>query len=243
MSKTILITGSSTGIGAATALFLAEENQIFVHYNSSGDEAMEVAAEVNKRGGTAFTVQADLLTEAGCNILMDYVESRVDSLDVLINNAGGMVKRMPVDGIDRPTLEKIFALNVYSAMYVTSRAVSLLKKGTDPSIINLSSVAIRHGAPTATAYGAAKAALDSYTRGIAKELAPAIRVNAVAPGVILTPFHDNVSDEEKLENFRKATPLQRNGEANHIAQVIAMLIENDFITGETIDVNGGIFMR
>jgi 3-oxoacyl-[acyl-carrier protein] reductase len=107
----------------------------------------------------------------------------------------------------------------------------------------MSSVAMRHGAPTATVYGASKAAVDSFTRGIAKELAPQIRVNAVAPGVILTPFHDKVTAPEKLEEFRKNNPLQKNGEAIHIAMAVKFLIDNDFINGETIDINGGLFMR
>lgn len=241
--KHILITGASTGIGAETAKLLAKDNLIIVHYNSSVDKAEKVAESVKEAGGKALLVQADLSTEAGCSALMDFVEKEVDHLDLLVNSAGGMVQRMPADDVSWSVMEKIFALNVYSALMVTSRAIPLLKKGTDPSVVNLSSVAQRHGAPTATSYGAAKSAIDSFTRGAAKELAPHIRVNAVAPGVILTPFHDNVSSAEKLEQFRLSCPLQRNGEAHHIASTIKFLMENDFITGETIDVNGGIFMR
>ncbi|MCP4690209.1 MAG: SDR family oxidoreductase [Desulfobacterales bacterium] len=107
----------------------------------------------------------------------------------------------------------------------------------------MSSVAIRHGAPTATVYGASKSAVDSFTRGIAKELAPAIRGNAVAPGVIATPFHDKVSTPEQMEAFRKSNPLQRNGEPIHIARAVRFIMENDFLNGETIDINGGSFMR
>jgi 3-oxoacyl-[acyl-carrier protein] reductase len=140
-------------------------------------------------------------------------------------------------------MARIFALNTFSTMMVTSLCIPLLEKGQNPCIVNMSSVAMRHGAPSATVYGASKAAVDSFTRGIAKELAPAIRVNAVAPGVILTPFHDKVTAPEKLEEFRQANPLQKNGEAIHIAMAVKLLIENDFINGETIDINGGLFMR
>ena len=98
-------------------------------------------------------------------------------------------------------------------------------------------------AGTQTIYGASKAALDSFTRGIAKELAPTIRVNAVAPGVIVTPFHEKVSTPEQLEAWKEANPLKKNGHAGHIAEAIRFLIENDFINGETIDINGGLFMR
>ena len=110
-------------------------------------------------------------------------------------------------------------------------------------MINVTSVAIRHGAPTATIYGACKAALDSFTRGAAKELAPDIRVNAVAPGVIDTPFYERYSTPERLQKFRENTPLNRIGEAEHIAHAIRFLVENTFVTGESVDVNGGIFMR
>jgi 3-oxoacyl-[acyl-carrier protein] reductase len=109
--------------------------------------------------------------------------------------------------------------------------------------VNISSIAIRTGAPTATVYGAAKGAIDVFTRGLARELAPAIRVNAVAPGVIQTPFHDKVSTPQFMESSRQNTPLQHLGEAIHIARAIRFLIENDFVTGETLDVNGGLFMR
>jgi 3-oxoacyl-[acyl-carrier protein] reductase len=128
-------------------------------------------------------------------------------------------------------------------MMVTSLFIPLLEKGDDPNIINISSVAMRHGGPTATAYAASKAALDSFTRGAAKELAPAIRVNAVAPGVIITPFHDNVSTPEQLEAWRKGNPLGKNGDPIHIAQTIRFIMDNNFLNGETIDVNGGLFMR
>ncbi len=109
--------------------------------------------------------------------------------------------------------------------------------------MNTTSIAARHGAPTATLYGAAKGAIDSFTRGMAAELAPAIRVNAVAPGVIDTPFHERYSTPERMKKFLENTPLKRNGRPADVARAIRFLIENNFITGETIDVNGGLFMR
>ncbi len=243
MSKHILITGASTGIGAQTARVLADGNTIFVHYNTSKKPAEKVAAEVNAAGGTAIVVQADLSAEEGCRMLVQAVSANTDKLDVLVNNAGGLIKRQGVKDFEWRLMEDIFALNAFSTMMVTSLCIPLLEKGKDPSIINLTSVAMRHGAPTATIYGASKAALDSFTRGIAKELAPTIRANAVSPGVILTPFHDKVSTPEQLETWREGTPLQKNGEASHIAETIKFLIHNDFINGETIDINGGLFMR
>jgi len=143
----------------------------------------------------------------------------------------------------RKLMEEIFALNTFSAMLITSRMLPLLRKGTDPSVVFLTSVAARTGAPGATIYGSCKGALDSLTRGLAKELAPEIRVNAVAPGVIETPFHEKVTSPERMKQFAESAPLGRNGQATSIAQTIRFIIENDFMTGETVDVNGGMYMR
>lgn len=243
MSKTILITGASTGIGAETARHLAGGNDIFIHYCTSKAAAEAVAADVEANDGRAHLVPADLSSEDGCRSLFKSVAQKVDKLDVLVNNAGGLLKRSAVKEADWQLMAETFALNTFSAMMVTSLFIPLLEKGEDPNIINITSVAMRHGGPTATIYAAAKAALDSFTRGAAKELAPAIRVNAVAPGVIVTPFHDKVSTPEQLEAWRKANPLEKNGDPVHIAKTINFIVENSFLNGETIDVNGGLFMR
>lgn len=243
MSKTILITGASTGIGAATAELLASGNTIFVHYNSSKGSAEKVAENITAKGGKAILLQANLSTEAGCHQLVDELKKHTDKLDVLFNNAGGLIERQKITELEWDTMAEIFALNTLAPMLITRLCVPLLEKGTDPNIVNMTSIAIRHGAPTATAYGASKSAIDSFTRGAAKELAPTIRVNAVAPGVIVTPFHEKYSTPERMQTFAGNTPLQRNGVSDHIAKAVVMLVENDFITGETIDINGGLFMR
>ena len=244
MSRTILITGASTGLGAAMAQRLAADNCIVVHFNRSAPEAQQVARQVKQAGGTAVLVQADLSCERGCDTVAQAVANSCDGrLDVLINNAGSLIRRQAVRDLSWDLMQQTFSLNVFSVMRVTALCIPYLEKGDDPNIINISSIAMRHGAPTATIYGATKGALDSFTRGAAKELAPTIRVNAIAPGVIETPFHEAVSTAEQLERFRASTPLQRNGQAIHIARAAQFLIENDFVTGETIDVNGGLFMH
>jgi 3-oxoacyl-[acyl-carrier protein] reductase len=240
---TILITGASTGIGAAAARLLAPGNLVYAHYHSSAAAAQAVGRAVSEQGGEAVVLQADLSTEQGCRDLMDAVAARSDHLDVLVNNAGGLIRRTPVRDLTWELMLQTFALNVFSTMLVSRLAIALLEKGSNPSIVNISSIAIRTGAPSATIYGAAKGAVDVFTRGLAKELAPAIRVNAVAPGFIRTPFHDKFSTPELLETSRQNTPLKRLGEAAHIAEAIRFLIHSEFITGETIDVNGGLFMR
>ncbi len=243
MSKTILITGASTGIGAESARELAPDNDLILHYHSSDTEVESVAEQVKAQGGTAHVMQADLSNKEGTGKLFSLIEENFDHLDVLINNAGSMLERRNLEEVDWEFMEESFRLNVFSVVLLTRRCLPLLKKGTDPNIINLTSVAMRHGAPTATVYGATKGALDSFTRGWANELAPEIRVNAIAPGVIETPFHEKFSDSERMKKFAESAVLKRNGQAKHIASAINLLVHNDFITGETIDVNGGISMR
>jgi 3-oxoacyl-[acyl-carrier protein] reductase len=243
MRKTILITGASTGIGAATARRLAPGNLIYVHYHSSAAEARATAAAVAELGGEAVLLQADLSGERGCRELLSQVAARSPTLEVLVNNAGGLIRRTSARELDWELMLQTFCLNAFSTMMASRLAIPLLEKGENPSIVNLSSIAIRTGAPTATIYGAAKGAVDVFTRGLAKELAPAIRVNAVAPGFIRTPFHDKVSTPQIMETSRQNTPLKRLGEAEQIAEAIRFLVQSEFITGETIDVNGGLFMR
>ena len=188
-------------------------------------------------------VQANLATEAGCRQVAAFVTERCGKLDVLVNNAGGLIRRQTARELSWQLMQEIFALNTFSTMLMSSLCVPLLERGQQPCIVNMTSIAIRHGAPTATIYGAAKGALDTFTRGLAKELAPAIRVNAIAPGVIETPFHDKITTPEKMAEFRAATPLQRNGQAEDIAAAVEFVIGNLFMTGATLDVNGGLFMR
>lgn len=243
MSKVILITGASTGLGAATARLLAPQNKIIVHYYSSKEAAEKVAKDVEESGGEAFLIQEDLTSEEACMRLVREVANRYSKLDILINNAGGLIRRQAAQELEWKLMLETFSLNTFSTMKISSLCIPLLKKGEDPNIINISSIAMRHGGPSATIYGACKGAVDSFTRGLANELAPGIRVNAVAPGVIDTPFHKKVSTPEKMKKFKEATPIKRIGEAIHIANTIKFLMENGFITGETIDVNGGLFMR
>lgn len=243
MGKTILITGSSTGIGAATARHFAPGSQVIVHYHSSSAAAEAVAADVVRAGGTAHLAQANLATEAGCQDLASFAAETCGRLDVLVNNTGGLVRRCPARQLEWQLMLDSFALNTFSAMMTSSLCIPLLERGEHPCIVNVTSIAVRHGAPSATIYGACKGALDTFTRGLAKELAPTIRVNAVAPGVIDTPFHARVTTPEKMAEFKASTPLKRVGQPEEIAAAIAFLADSLFMTGETIDINGGWVMR
>jgi 3-oxoacyl-[acyl-carrier protein] reductase len=241
--KQILITGASTGIGAATARELAEGNTVYVHYNHSEQAAQQVAEDVQRRGGTPVLLQSDLSTDDGCTALARQVEERTDSLDLLVNNAGGLLQRHSIEETTWEIAQASFELNVFSAMRLTALLTPLIRKGQEPLIIYITSVAARSGSPTATTYAAAKGALDTYTRGVAKALAPDVRVNAIAPGVIFTPFHEKSTSEEQLQKFLNAIPLERGGEPEDIARAVSFIMSNPFMTGETIDINGGMNMR
>lgn len=242
--RTIFITGAGTGIGAETAKAMAAGNRLFLHYNQSADEIRNVKAEVERLGGSATLLRADISSEQACLALVRELASHTDHLDVLINNAGGLIRRQACDALEWDLMERIFALNAFSLMKISSLCVPLLRRSSDdPNIVNVSSVVIRHGGATATLYAAAKGAVDVFTRGLCKELAPHIRVNSVVPGVIDTPFHHKVSTPEQMAAWAAGNPLKRNGEPVHIAMAIRMIAENGFINGEALDVNGGLAMR
>jgi len=239
----ILITGASTGIGASTSELLAKDNELFLVYNRSLDGVKQVAEAVKNNGGKAHILQCDITKEENCIELFNQISKLTDSLDVLVNNAGGLVKRVPAKDLTWDHMAEVFNLNTFSLFKITSLAIPFLEKGTNPNIVNISSIVIRHGAAGATMYGAAKGAVDVFTRGLSKELAPLIRTNTVSPGVIDTPFHVKVSSPEQMKAWASANPLQKNGNGDHIGLAVKLCIENTFLNGENIDVNGGAFVR
>lgn len=241
--KTLVITGAGMGIGAETARRLAPGNRLILQYHTSKADALALQEELSPVSAGVDVVEADLTSDAGCVALFEEISKRTDSLDVLVNNAGGMIERQSVPDLSWDHLAATFALNTFSAMRLTGLCTGLLRRGTDPCVVNVTSIAMRHGAPTATAYGAAKAAMDSFTRGAANELAPVIRVNAVAPGIIDTRFHERVTPEAKMKQFVQSTPLKRTGTVGDVARTVEYLVESTFVTGETIDCNGGLSMR
>jgi 3-oxoacyl-[acyl-carrier protein] reductase len=240
--RRILVTGGASGIGGATARALAPDSRLLVHYHRSGAAAEALAQSLAAIAVEVHVVQADLTTDRGCEDLHEAARTSLGALDVLVNNAGGMIERRSVGELTWQHLVDTFALNAFSTMRVTSLCRSLLEGGDGACVVNVTSIAMRHGAPSATAYGASKAAVDAFTRGAAKELAP-IRVNAVAPGMIDTAFHDRVTTEDMLRRFVEATPLKSLGTPEMVANTVKFVIENEFMTGETIDCNGGLFMR
>jgi 3-oxoacyl-[acyl-carrier protein] reductase len=244
--KVVLVTGASTGIGAACAkAFGALGCKVAVHYNSSREAAQEVAAAIEQAGGEALVVQGDLSLSAECARVVAETAARFDGIDVLINNAGAMVKRVPITEVTDDIFDEVIALNVRSTLMCTKYALAHMGRGS--SIINLTSVAARHGGgPGASLYAGSKGFISTATKGLAKELVErAIRVNAVAPGVITTPFHDKFSTPEQLEAMRRTIPMGRIGTVDECVGAFIYLASetlSSYVTGQILEVNGGQYM-
>jgi len=240
--KFILVTGGSGGIGEAIVRNFSADYTVILHYHNSSEKAERIKSDIKKKGGKVYTIKGDLSFPEGCIAFFDLVNQITDRIDILVNNSGGVLQRHLIHEINWQLIQKYFELNTFSTIQITSLFIPLMEKGENPSIINISSGAIRLGSPGNTLYAAAKGAIDVFTRGAANELAPRIRVNSVAPGVIDTTFH-NSTPEEIMKKLKSITPLQRIGTPDEVAHAVRFLIENTFITGETIDLNGGLSMR
>ena len=242
-----LITGASSGIGRATAEKMAELGaKVGVNYckNQAGAEA--AVAAIKKKGGDALAIQADVTKATDVARMVAQVRSRWDKIDILVNNAGDLFARTPLPEMTEEYWDRIMDLNLKSVFLCINAVWQEMAARKRGIIVNITSVAARNGGgPGAAAYAAAKGGLVTYTKGMARELAPhGIRVNAVAPGVIATPYHDKYSSAEQLEKFRAMTPVNRIGASEEIANVIAFLScdESRFMIGENVGVNGGILM-
>jgi 3-oxoacyl-[acyl-carrier protein] reductase len=248
VGKVVLVTGSSTGIGAAVALGFARSGaKVAVHYNASADAAEAVVAEIRAAGGNAQAFGANVTKTSAVESLMVQVYDHFGALHVLVNNAGGLVERALLAETDDQLYDRVLDLNVRSVMSACRYAVPYLKQSGGGSIINTGSIVARHGGgPGVSLYGGAKAFVEAVTRNLAKEFATSgIRVNAVAPGVILTPFHDRHSTAEGLENFRRGIPMARLGTAEECVGAYLFLASEilaSYIPGQVIEVNGGQIM-
>lgn len=246
--KVVLVTGSSTGIGAAVAkAFGANGATVAVHYNNSKSEADQVAAEIENSGGKATVMQGDVTDSAICARLVDDTVKQFGRIDVLVNNAGGLIKRIPIAEISDDMFSKVVQLNMRSALMCTRAAAAQMRKTGGGAIVNVTSIAARHGgAAGAVLYAGTKGFISTITRGFAKELVKDnIRVNAVSPGVILTPFHERFSTPEMLEGFKATIPMNRLGEADECTGAFLFLASEQmsgYITGQIVEVNGGQYM-
>lgn len=245
--KTVLITGASRGIGAATALAFAQRgaSRIILQYNSFREGAEEAAVAVRQAGAECEIHQSDLSTPEGIHEFVGVLGSG-PAIDILINNAGSLVKRAKLLELSETVFDQVMNLNVKSLWLITQAVAQGMIERKSGVIINLSSIAARNGGgPGATIYSAAKAAVSTITKGVSKELAPhGIRVNAVSPGTVDNHFHEQFSSKEMLQNVVNMTPAGRLGSNEEVADLILFLCSDAsrYIHGQTIEINGGMFM-
>ena len=242
-----LVTGASSGIGRATAEKMAELGaKVGVNYCNNQVGAGAAVAAIKKKGGDALAIQADVTKATDVARMAAGVRSRWDKIDILVNNAGDLLARTPLSEMTEEYWDRIMNLNLKSVFLCVKAVWEEMAARKSGIIVNITSVSARNGGgPGAAAYAAAKGGLVTYTKGLARELAPhGIRVNAVAPGVIATPYHDKYSSAELLEKLRAMTPINRIGTSEETADVIAFLAcdESRFMIGENVEVNGGILM-
>jgi 3-oxoacyl-[acyl-carrier protein] reductase len=246
--KSVLITGASTGIGAALARALAEQGaKVGIHYNASKDAAEALAKELEGIGGPHHVVKADAADPAALERAVAETAAALGGLDGLVNNAGGMVRRVAYADQTMKDYDDVMDLNARSVIVASHAAIPHLKKAGGGFIINTTSIAARNGASGgAGLYGSSKAFVSNVTRGMAKELiAFGIRVNAVSPGVITTPFHERYSTKEQLEAALATIPQGRLGVAEDCVGAYLFLASaalSGYIIGQVIEVNGGQMM-
>lgn len=245
--KLVLITGASTGIGAAAAkAFAAAGAHVAVHYNASADAAQAVQQEIAAASGTCVLVQGDLTVAGEPARIVAEAASQLGGLDVLINNAGSLVRREAFANVDAELIDAVFGLNVLSVIAACQAAIPLIEQRGGGAIINVGSIAgVDGGGAGSMMYASSKAFIHNLTRHLARDLAAKnIRVNAVSPGVIRTPFHD-ATPPERMEAMRKAVYLGRIGEPVDCAGAFLFLASpqlSGYITGQNIHVNGGQYM-
>lgn len=245
--KAVLVTGASTGIGAALArAFAAQGAAVGLHYNSSVDAAKALAGDIEAAGGKVFAVRGDAARSGEMQRVVEETAAAFGRLDGLVNNAGGMVARVPYAEMTDAHYDAVMDLNARSVLAASTAAIPHLK-ARGGFIINTTSIAARNGASNgAGIYGSSKAFVANVTRGMAKELiAFDIRVNAVAPGVITTPFHDRYSTQAQLDAMLATIPQGRLGIAEDCVGAYLFLASkalSGYIIGQTIEVNGGQLM-
>lgn len=246
--RTFVITGATTGIGGELARSVPEPgDRVVLQYHRNKSACRAVEAACRDRGMETLLVQADFAADpdGAARRVGDAVSQRTDQVSVLINNAGGILKRDVIGDASFDIVSGTINLNLVAPMMLASYLMPSLRRAADAGgradVVNITSIAARTGSPTSTFYGAAKAGLENFTRGLAKEVGPAIRVNSVSPGVIETPFHD-VTSQEQMDRWLAATPVRHHGRPEDIAAAVRFVLANEFMTGGLVPVNGGIQM-
>jgi len=246
--KVVLISGASTGIGAAAALAFARAgSKLVVHYNASRAAADAVVAQIVEGGGTAHAVRGDVTQTGEVARIVAETMALFGRIDVLVNNAGGLVARTRIEDYSEAYLQQVLALNVIQVALFMHEVIPIMRRQKSGNVINVASIAARHGGGAgAIIYAGAKGFVATATRGWAKEVvADGIRVNAVSPGVIETPFHERYSTAEQLRAMQATIPMNRLGSAEDCAGTFLYLASEQssgYVTGQVIEVNGGQYM-
>ena len=246
--KVVLITGASTGIGAAAARAFGQHGaRVAVHYHASEAAAREVASGIQAAGGRADLFCADMMKPGEARRLVEAVRRQCGRIDVLVNNAGSVFGRKPIDEWPPEELDALLQLNVRSVVEACQAAVPGFRAQGGGNIINVTSIAARNGGgPGVVLYAATKGFVSTLTRGLAKELVrDRVRVNAVAPGVILTPLHDKHTPQATLDALKATIPMGRLGTADECTGAFLYLASDEasgYVTGQVLEVNGGQLM-
>jgi NAD(P)-dependent dehydrogenase (short-subunit alcohol dehydrogenase family) len=242
--KVSLVTGGTMGLGAAIAVKLAElGSDLAIVARNLGDDAEQTRRRIEATGRSALLFTGDMSKEADCTAAVEKTASHFGRLDVLIHNAGGPAFGK-IEDISGEFWRQTMELHVSANFYLAKAALPHLRKQKEGAIITVSSTAGILGVPGAIVYATAKGALPQFTRSLARDLADDnIRVNGVAPGVIRTRFHADMTEERRELNLKHRIPLHREGTPEQVADVVAMLVTNDYITGETVVIDGGLTSR
>ena len=239
-----LVTGGTHGIGAATARLLALHGaRIAVVSRHADAEALDLRADLRRSGCQCEHIQIDLATGEGCRLAVAQAAELLGGLEALVHSAGGPVPGSILD-VSEEAWMAAFDLHVHAVFHLVRAMAPYQKRAGYGANILVSSTAGLRGCVGAAAYGVVKGALPQFTRVLARDLAEDnIRVNCVAPGIIRTRFHQNMTPEAKAHNLKNRVPLHAEGTAEQVAEVIHMLLANDYITGETVTIDGGLTMR
>ena len=245
--KVALVTGASSGIGRAAAESLARNSvRVAINYFNNKVGAASAVDTIRQAGGEAISIPADVRRKSEVTRLVAETVAAFGPVDILVNNAGSLVARQRISELTEELWDDVMNLNVKSVFLCSQAVAPSMIERRSGTIINVASIAGRNGgAPGGIPYATAKGAVVTFTKSLAKEMAPYnVRVNGVNPGVIETPFHERFSTPEAMENFRKSIPLGRTGLPSEIGDVIAFLASNSasFMTGENIEINGGMWM-
>lgn len=246
--KTALVTGSSRGIGAASAVALARAgvSRIVLHYGEHREGAEQTRSLVEGAGAQTDILAGDLATPHGIQQFLAGLKRTAPEVDILINNAGSLVKRARLAEFTADLFDRVMNLNVKSVYFLAQAVAPSMIARHSGVIVNVSSIAARNGGGLgATIYSAAKAAVSAMTKGLARELAPhGIRVNAVSPGTVDNHFHEVFSNRQILDNVVAQTPAGTLGTNEEVADTVVFLCSNAsrYIHGQTIEINGGMYM-